>query len=151
MKLSKLMLAAFLLLSSISSFAIGPKLEDKVLDVLVAFESGKYKVEQSISGVEMLYLDKWPTAPYDTLEETFMNEFTWFDAGMVNVGYEDPSGEYGLRGRILRSLEVSVGAEKVYIAYYKLYGGEWGREEVLYYYYVMDEDGIMIDRGQFEE
>ena len=95
-------------------------------------------------------MNKWPQpvlegfGDYLSGFDYYMNEY------LTSLTYEDPSGEYGVRGRIQRSLEVTVDGEKAYIAYYLFIGGEWGREEVYHDYYVLDSIGDVITKGTFE-
>jgi hypothetical protein len=140
---------SFFMLTS-ACYGMNLNLQSEVLDILVEFESGELQVEDKFDSTELVYLNKWPQQVMEGFGDYLSGFDYYMDEYLTRLTYEDPSGEYGVRGKIQRSLVVTVDGEKAYIAYYLFIGGEWGREEVYHDYYVLDSLGDVVTKGTFE-
>lgn len=147
-----------LILSLITQFALafdGSSTVDEVVSsVSNSLDNKNYKLENESKFAGVLFLEKWPEDALLGLQVAILDrnfEITDKNTLGVWIDYVDPSGEYSLRGSILRSYKISLNKESVYVAIYDAFGGEWGREENLYLYYIISEKGHLLKYGRVEK
>lgn len=130
---------------------LSQSLQEKLAEVEVLLES-TYKVE-SLEGVEILYLEKWPVETqrslYSVLTESPAPLLVDIE-DLVNFQWGSEDGEYVIQGTIRRSVTVSAEGEKLYLAYYAVWGGEWGREQNFGRYFVLDSEGRFLKQADID-
>jgi hypothetical protein len=151
--MKSLVVLSFLLFTQLS-FAITSQvsIDEAVQFVENQFVKNNYKIDQESSAINLLFLKEWPEIPLLGLQLALMDEgyeVTDSDNLGALIDYVDPSGEYAVQGRIIRSLEITLSTGNLYAVVYYVFGGEWGREEDFRKFYIVDAKGQLLKSGQF--
>lgn len=152
--MKSLIVLTFLLFSQLS-LAITPQasVDEAVQFIESQFTQKNYKIDENNSAINLLFLKEWPENPLLGLHIALLDEgyeVTDSDNLGALIDYVDPSGEYAVQGRIVRSLEIKLNSETIYAVVYYVFGGEWGREEDFRKFYIVDAKGQLLKSGQFE-
>ena len=152
--MKSLIVLTFLFFSQLS-LAITPQssVDEAVQFIESQFTQKNYKIDEKNSAINLLFLKDWPENPLLGLQIALLDdgyEITDNDGLGALIDYADPSGEYIVQGRIIRSLEIKLKSGSIYAVAYYVYGGEWGREEDFRKFYIVDTKGQLLKSGQFE-
>ncbi len=136
-------------LISINAFAIDKSMsvEDVLVLIQSRVEADEYKLDMLEDNVSLQYLKTWPVEILGGLKKALTDDKYFIsddDQLGALIDYIDPSGEYSVSGKIVRSVTVNLQSEVLFVAIYSAYGGEWGRESEFKFFYVLDSKGNLI-------
>ncbi len=126
--------------------------QDAVLILEAQLIQDNYKIETTDDNAKVLYLKDWPSQVINGLTSALVSEqyvVTDNDGLGVFIDFVDPSGEFSVRGKILRSVEISLNTNTLFIAVYSVYGGEYGRNTEFKKYYILNSLGQILAQGQY--
>jgi hypothetical protein len=98
------------------------------------------------AGVSFKALEK-DEVPFDVKYEIKKQNFNSSCKRWTSCSYESPDGEYGYS----KSLEkVYLFDNRIYLALYSGFGGEWADESADLFFYIIDENMKQVSRQSFE-
>lgn len=108
-----------------------------------------YKLEEAFASIEKVNIKNWPQKVRQTIYVKLWENQAPF--------LEDPrdlanfTRDFGIgvnySGSIIRSFEINLDEEVLYLAIYLVYGGEYGREKSFLEYYFLSESGELLRTG----
>lgn len=128
--------------------------QDAITIIQDRVESDHYKLDLLEDNVKLQYLKTWPLEIVDGLKTALLaDEYAISDDEQLGalIDYVDPSGEYSVSGKIIRSVTVSLDQATLYVAIYSVFGGEWARESEYKLIYIFDSKGTLLFKDQIEK
>ena len=112
-------------------------------------EGGSYRLDQIFPGVREASMKEWPQEVKESIFlKLWQPGFSSFDKNDPSRFNRFPSPGYEFSGHIVRSMTARIDGQTMYIAVYFVIGGEIGRDQRFYEYYILDGEGELITSGR---